>query len=234
MSLVGDSVRPSCEHMFVKPALRAAARALRREEGLPLSAIAARLGVAKSSVSIWTRDIELSPEQHAALRALNPIYDNQLRGQEGRRASALAARSEAQRHGRELARRADPLHVKGCMLYWAEGTKRRNTAIFVNSDLNMVRLFLRFLRECYGVVDDRVALSVNCYETNGMTAGEITAWWLSALGLPDSCARQPRSTAGSIAPPGSASSPAATRRASGRARRNSAARPPRRRGRRDP
>ena len=34
--------------------------------------IARRLGVAKSSVSVWVRDVELTAEQHAALLEQNP------------------------------------------------------------------------------------------------------------------------------------------------------------------
>jgi transcriptional regulator with XRE-family HTH domain len=37
------------------------ARRLRRDEGLSLKEIALQLGVAKSSVSHWVRDIELTP-----------------------------------------------------------------------------------------------------------------------------------------------------------------------------
>jgi hypothetical protein len=153
--------------------------------------IAERLGVAKSSVSRWVRDIELTADQHAALREMNPRYNAQLQGQAGRRASALAARIAAQQHGRELARRGDALHAQGCMLYWAEGSKSRNTAELVNSDAAMLKLFLRFLRECYAVEVERVALTVNCYVSNGRTAPEIVAWWLRELRLPDCCARNP-------------------------------------------
>lgn len=153
--------------------------------------IAARLGVAKSSVSRWVRDIELTAEQHAALLKMNPIYNNQLRGQEGRSRSARAVRIEAQRHGRELARRADPLHVQGCMLYWAEGSKRRNQAALVNSDPEVLKLYLRFLERCYSIPAEKVALTVNCYVTNGLSAQQIVRWWLCELGLPEACARTP-------------------------------------------
>jgi transcriptional regulator with XRE-family HTH domain len=177
--------------VFVKPEARQSARALRRDEGLPLRVIAERLGVAKSSVSRWVHDIELTADQHAALRALNPRYNGQLRGQEARRASALAARVAAQEHGRKLARRGEALHAQGCMLYWAEGSKSRNTAALVNSDAAMLVVFVRFLRECYAVELARMALTVNCYVGNGSTATEIVAWWLRELGLPDDCARAP-------------------------------------------
>ncbi len=99
MSVV-PRVRPGCEHTFVKLVEREAARRLRREDGLAMGVIAERLGVAKSSVSVWTRDIQLTEEQHERLRQANPIYNQQLRGQEGRRASARAARLAAQEHGR--------------------------------------------------------------------------------------------------------------------------------------
>jgi len=62
--------------------------------------IAARLGVALSSVSRWTRDIALTEEQHQRLRDANPIYNQQLRGQEGRSTAARAVRVAAQEHGR--------------------------------------------------------------------------------------------------------------------------------------
>ena len=102
----------------------------------------------------------------------------------------LEARLEAQREGRALARRGDPLHQAGCMLFWAEGSKSRNHVIFTNADPDMVRLFLRFLRECYGVTDDQVALSVNCHLGNGLGVEEIERWWLDRLGLPERCLRQ--------------------------------------------
>jgi hypothetical protein len=175
----------------VKREEKEAARRLRREDGLPIGVIAARLHVAKSSVSRWVRDIELRADQHAALRLRNPIYNAQLRGQNRRRESARAARLEAQAHGRALARRSDPLHLQGCMLYWAEGAKCRNAVVFVNSDADMLELFLRFLRRCYAVLPVSVALSVNCHVDGGLDADTITQWWLRRLALPAACARSP-------------------------------------------
>jgi predicted transcriptional regulator len=72
----------------VKLIERDEARRLRREEGLAIRVIAEQLGVSKSSVSVWTRDIELTEEQHEQLRQANPIPNQQHRGQERRRATA--------------------------------------------------------------------------------------------------------------------------------------------------
>jgi hypothetical protein len=75
------------------------------------------------------------------------------------------------------------------MLYWAEGSKSRNKVTFTNSDVDMVRYFLRFLRECYAVADDRLTLSVNVHLGNGLTLPEIETWWLTELALPAGCLR---------------------------------------------
>jgi len=175
-----------------KPRERAAARALRRE-GLALKRIASRLGVAVSTVHKWTGDIELTPEQQ----------ERNLRGPEGphdpawvrKRAAAWSARKRAERQrwqaeGREAARAGDPLHVAGCMLYWAEGSKGRNTVQLSNSDPGMVRFFICFLRDSMGVSGDRLRFSLNVYTNNGLTIAEIEQNWLEILELPRSCIRK--------------------------------------------
>jgi transcriptional regulator with XRE-family HTH domain len=175
----------------VKLAERERARMLRREKGMPIKVIAAEIGVSSSSVSRWVRDVELSAEQHAALRDANPIYNRQRSGTARSSANARARRLDAQAQGRRLASVQDPLHAAACMLYWAEGTRSRNQLGFTNSDPDMVDLFVHCLRRCYGVSDQRIALTINVHLGNGLTLEEIEEWWLRRLGLPRSSLRRP-------------------------------------------
>jgi hypothetical protein len=55
----------------------------------------------------------------------------------------------------------------------------------------MMELFLRFLRTCYAVSDNDVALSVNCHVEAGCDPADVTRWWLERLVLPATCARAP-------------------------------------------
>ena len=153
--------------------------------------IARIVGVSVSSISLWVRDVPLTAEQEAVLAARDPVRNGQRRGTVNNSRRCRATREAAQEHGRELARRRDPLHVQGCMLYWAEGSKRRNSVTFTNSDAEMVLVFLHFLRTCYAVADDRVSLSVNCFLENGLSVEAIQEWWLERLALPASCLRTP-------------------------------------------
>ena len=77
------------------------------------------------------------------------------------------------------------------MLYWAEGSKRRNTVVLTNADADLVDVFVRFLPSYYAVTDDRVTLSINCFLQNGLTIEAIQDWWIERLDLPAFCLRTP-------------------------------------------
>jgi hypothetical protein len=175
--------------MFVKPIERQEARRMRRDEGRSVREIAALLGVSVASVSRWTADITLSPGFVEALRQRNPAVNGCLIGTREQSAARRVVRAEAQRRGRELARHPTRLHLAGCMLYWAEGSKDRNTVKLTNSDPDLVALFVRFLRSCFDVPSERIKLNVNCYLNNGLALAEIETWWLEQLGLPDASLR---------------------------------------------
>jgi hypothetical protein len=90
-----------------------------------------------------------------------------------------------------MARSGNALHEAGCMLYWAAGSKDRNSVQFVNSDVHMIRFFMRFLTECFGVTAERYCFSVNCYiNEDGLTLEAIEAHWLNLLELPRACLRK--------------------------------------------
>jgi transposase-like protein len=173
-----------------KPEKRAEARRLRREKGMAIKKIAQRIGVSPSSVLVWTRDIELTPEQQAALQ------DRERRNREsfGSRAEtwshvARLRRLGWQEDGRKQAKLGDPLHEAGCMLYWAEGTKGRNSLTLCNSDPHMLRFFARFLRECLDVSTEDFRIRLNVYLGNGLTLTEIEDHWLKVLEAPRTCLR---------------------------------------------
>jgi hypothetical protein len=177
---------------MTKPAEREHARELRRA-GLPYKRIAAALGVSPSSAYAWTRDIELTAEQKAynVRGPTGPQNPEVVR----RRAEAWAAkwrhlRLVCQLEGRATAREAHPLHLAGCMLYWAEGSRGRNAIQFTNSDPSMLALFRRFLTDALGIAREDILFSINVYTNNGMTLEEIERHWVDMLELPLENARK--------------------------------------------
>ena len=189
-----DSDRPlpsecSCRLSDVKTKERLEARRLRRE-GRSVKEIERTLGVSRSSVSLWVRDIELTEEQHAALQSRCTSHNGQTVSGRLNAARALARRRGEQEHGRLFARRGHDLHLAGAMLFWAEGSRRRNAVVFTNSDPQMVRFFVGFLRRCYGVRNDRIAVTCNLFADHVARQWEIEQFWLDTLNLPRSSLRR--------------------------------------------
>jgi hypothetical protein len=106
----------------------------------------------------------------------------QLAGSKKNKEIYLKKRLEYQQEGRDKAKQKDPLHMAGCMLYWAEGSKSRNACTFSNSDKNMMVLFKKFLTECFNIKDSDIALTIHCYD-DVYTKEQIENYWLEALSL---------------------------------------------------
>lgn len=174
----------------VKTVERSEARRLRGQEGLSVRQISHRLGVSKASVSIWVRDVELTAEQHERLRAQNPRYGAQNLGAATNARMARLARIAWQEEGRRMARSHGADFAAGCMLYWAEGTKTRNAAQLSNSDPEVLRFFVAFLRKYFRVDDSELRVTCNLFADHVDDQARIEQFWLSLLGLPPECLRK--------------------------------------------
>ena len=170
-----------------KPDKQAEAKQL-RQQGKSLGEIERQLGVSRSSVSRWTKDVVLSDELRGALQARNPC--NAGTGEATRQragvtnsANYLRFRLVQQDKGRERAKKGTDLYCIGCMLFWAEGRKSRNSVSLTNTDENMLKVFVRFLRECFGVKTEEIKVSIGCRSGNGLSVEEIEDHWLRLFAL---------------------------------------------------
>ena len=143
-----------------KDGVRAQARELRLQ-GLDYEEIAARLGVSKSSVSLWVRDLPI-PARLSYEECRQRSVDGTRRYWEAERPAREAARAAVRD---AAAAEIGPLTereiiIAGAIAYWCEGAKskpyRRDDRIaFTNSDPSLITFFLRFL-DTAGVSRDRV------------------------------------------------------------------------------
>lgn len=133
-----------------KDELRASAREL-RGQGLDYEEIAAALGVAKSSVSLWVRDLPTPPRlSYAECRKRSAEGARRYWAAERpvREARRAAVREGAAAEIGELTNRE--ILISGAIAYWCEGTKnkpyrRSDRVAFTNSDPSLIQFFLRFL-----------------------------------------------------------------------------------------
>ena len=118
----------------MQTAEKALAQQMRRD-GLSMKMIEQRLGVARSTVSLWVR----------------------------------------------------PLHVAGCMLHWAEGSKHRNAAQIANSDSAVIALFARFLRHYFAAPEAALRVACNLFADHEERQREIEDFWLRTVDVPRAC-----------------------------------------------
>jgi AcrR family transcriptional regulator len=154
------------------------ARRLRRT-GLPLAEIAARVGVSKSSVSLWVRDVEFDA----------PVVRT-VRGRR-RQPNALQRRRQAEidrllEEGRARVGRLSEREflVAGVALYAGEGAKGDGRIRFVNSDPRMVVFFCAWLRHFYEIDESRLRLAL--YLHQGLDLSAAMAFWSACTGIPES------------------------------------------------
>jgi hypothetical protein len=158
-----------------KLAEREQARRL-RAAGLPIAEIAARLGVSRSSVSLWVRDVPFEPGP---------------RGSGGRRRApnALQRRKQAEidrllAEGRDRLGRLSEREflVAGVALYAGEGSKGDGRLRFANSDPRMIVFFCSWLRRFFEVDESR--LRVHLYLHQGLDLAASIAYWSALTSIP--------------------------------------------------
>jgi transcriptional regulator with XRE-family HTH domain len=161
---------------------RRQARQLRRA-GLPLAEIAARLGVARSSVSLWVRDVEFDPLPRPPRgRRRDP---NALQRRKRAEIDRLVEEGRA-RIGRLTERE---FLVAGVALYAGEGSKRDGAVKFANTNPRMVAFYCSWLRRFFAV--DEARLRVRLYLHEGLDLAAAVAYWSELTGIPPSQFQKP-------------------------------------------
>lgn len=158
-----------------------------REKGCSFNAISKQLGVSKSTAHSWTRNVELTPKLQKQLLANKKC--GAVKGCNRHAEEARERRLLWQNEGRNYAKKGDLRHAMGCMLYWGEGRKAKNSVGVSNTDAGILQFVKEFLDRYFEPHPTEYTISVNCYLNNGLTTDEIERYWLGVLFLPESCLR---------------------------------------------
>lgn len=155
-----------------------------RKQGCSLEDIIKKCEVARSTAYGWIKHIELSEYQKQCLRGR--VADKMPMG----RKKAIEINRKKYANLRDVARQqgydealGEPLHVAGCMLYWAEGTKSINKVEFSNTDALMQKKFKEFL-EYLQVPLEKIKFYTRVHNTKGnATHDECKKFWAEKLNI---------------------------------------------------
>ncbi len=155
-----------------------------RCKGYAINKIASEIGVAKSSVSLWVRNVELTDEQTRNLKSL-PFTTSAI---ENRRSSRLKNELEKRQHVISLAKSEitnidnHNLWLIGVMLYWAEGGKTQRMVRFSNGDPKMIKIIMRFFKLICKVPAKKFRGHIHIHQSLDSNAAE--SYWSEISGIP--------------------------------------------------
>lgn len=159
-----------------------------RKKGESIKDIARLLKIAKSTVSLWCRDIELTPAQ------INKLHDKMVMGSYlGRMKGARIqyerrlekVRSEIKNGKERISKLSDrELIIAMVALYWGEGCKKTRQLIINNSDPEMIKFIIMALEKIWKIKKDRFTLRVGINKIHKKRDEEIKDYWSKITNIP--------------------------------------------------
>lgn len=157
-----------------------------RKQGVSVKEIQRKLGVSRSSVSLWVRDIKLTKKQ------LERLYLNKKTG--SLKGSIIAAMNKIRAREeltKELVSKGKKevcalserdKFIAGIAMYFAEGEKTDGNIGFSNSDARAIRFMMRWFRKVCGVPEEKFRFYL--YIHDNLNEKEAKKYWSNLAKIP--------------------------------------------------
>ncbi len=170
--------------MYMRPLIELKNQAIRlRKKGLSYNEIDKEIGVTKSSLSLWLKDIKLSSEHKKRL------YMKQIRiltegpnSQRERRARQVEYIINEAKKEITLPLSFETLKMMGAMLYWAEGRKMKGGMELTNSDPLLILFFVNWLDKVFKISAKDLRMRLNIYSQQEEV--KVKKFWSELTGIP--------------------------------------------------
>lgn len=155
-----------------------------RKQGKSYSEILHTVKVSKATLSLWLRDIQLTPQQ------INKIYINKKQKNSYKLAKQKQIKKTKgieiikQNSNLEIKKLKDnPLFVAGLMLYWAEGDKSESIELvkFSNSDPKMINFMMFWFKNFFHIQNDKFRIALHIHEY--LKENEVKLYWSEITGI---------------------------------------------------
>jgi hypothetical protein len=153
-----------------------------RKAGHSYKEIKKEISVSRSTLSIWLREIELTPKQKARLFSKQEmfLYAGAKSQQRKRIERTKRIMNQAKKEIAGLLK--NPLFLSGIMLYWAEGNKKTENIKFSNSDPLMIKFMMRWFREICKVPEEKFRIALHVHEL--LSRKNAERYWSKLTGIP--------------------------------------------------
>jgi len=144
-----------------------------RAKGYSIKEIADKFHIAKSTASLWVRNIQLDEQAIKRLngRRLLPYYKSAVRWQEKREEEKRKIKLAVEKIVKIMKWDIKQAKIYCALLYWCEGAKGYNESIrFVNSDPSLIKTFLILFRKGFQIEESkfRVLMHLHSYHNENI------------------------------------------------------------------
>jgi len=160
-----------------------------RKDGKSYSEILKHIPVAKSTLSLWLRSVNLSKRQKQIL-TLKKIQAAWRGGEAKKRDRIERSNIITEQAKMEIEKITNrEAWLAGIMLYWAEGSKQKETNVsvavkFSNSDPVMLIFFIKWLKKYLKVLDDEIVFEMFIHENYKEKKNDFIQYWSRMLDYP--------------------------------------------------
>lgn len=153
-----------------------------RKQGYSYGMISEKLGLAKSTLSDWLREIPYEPNKEVLKRIkLGPIKSARIRHNQ-KVATIKKIKKKAKKELGKLTKR--DLWLLGIGLYLGDGSKAQESVQLTNSDPEIIKLAARWFREICGSNTKNLTISIHAYPDNDIK--NAINYWSRIAGIPKS------------------------------------------------
>ncbi len=159
-----------------------------RKKGLSYNEILRQVPVAKSSLSLWLKDLPLTKSEKDILkhRTNSNISKGRIRAAAANRQNRILKEKELLKQTKKQFGQfvTESLFHTGIALYWAEGAKRSSMFHFMNSDANVIRVVMLWIEKYteYKISD----LGFRLYIHEPYKFENWEKWWKKELAVSES------------------------------------------------
>lgn len=154
-----------------------------RKKGFSYNEIRKIVSVGSGTISRWCCDVKLTEKQK------NRIKDKQRNTPLIKNLIETAVRNKKQdrcwanKASNKIKMDKEALLIAGSMLYWAEGYNSRmnQSAVFTNTDSDMIKIMIRFLRELLLVDNSKMKVMIRIGEKGDVKKAED--YWSKVTGI---------------------------------------------------
>lgn len=160
-----------------------------RKSGATYSEVLKEVSVAKSTLSLWLRDVGMSKAQKQIFTEKRRLA--QLKGAKARKTQRIELSEKIFSQSEKEVGTITPREfwLIGVMLYWGEGSKEKEARPgsgmdFTNSDPYMLKLFVCWLFKIFKLTGDNLVFEIYIHKIYMGRIDQIKKYWSDSLGFP--------------------------------------------------